>query len=80
MSVSAILSIWSLRVFPGNATSGFVAALSSLAIGSVIGPATAGLLSDLASPQAMFLIVSIPTLAMALKPGRWVSAKTCNPT
>lgn len=79
MVVSAILSIWSLRLFARNATSGFVAALSSLAVGSVIGPATAGFLSDLAGPQTMFLIVCIPTLLMAVQPTQWVSSKACNP-
>jgi predicted MFS family arabinose efflux permease len=42
MMVSAVLSFWSLRLFPGRGTAGFTAALVSMAAGSVAGPGAGG--------------------------------------
>ena len=41
MTVSAVLSFWSLRLFPGAGTTGFTAALIAVAVGSIAGPALA---------------------------------------
>jgi predicted MFS family arabinose efflux permease len=71
MTVSAVLSFWSLRLFPGRGTVGFTATLLSMAAGSVVGPAVAGVLAASLGPAAMFLIASVPPLAMAL----WFGSK-----
>ena len=42
MTVNAVLSFWSLRLFPQAGSSGFTAALAAAALGSMIGPAAAG--------------------------------------
>ena len=75
MAASAIFSIWSLRLFPGNGTTGFVAALMGLAIGSIIGPALAGLVSTHAGPVVMFLCASAPALLIALWPQALVARR-----
>ncbi|WP_300395313.1 MFS transporter [Henriciella sp.] len=75
MAASSIFSLWSLRLFPGNGTTGFLAALVGLAAGSVLGPAIAGLLEQPVGPQGMFLIASVPVLLLALWPGKLVSIK-----
>ena len=75
MAASAIFSIWSLRLFPGNGTTGFVAALMGLAIGSILGPAIAGLVSTHAGPVVMFLSASTPALLIALWPQALVARR-----
>jgi predicted MFS family arabinose efflux permease len=71
MMVSAVLSFWSIRLFPGRSTLGFTAALLSMATGSVLGPVVAGLLAEAAGPVVMFLVAAMPSLATAL----WFAAK-----
>ncbi len=68
MSVSAIFSFWSFRLFPGRGTFGFTAALLGLAAGSVIGPAIAGYLADGVGPRAMFMLAGVPAVAVACWP------------
>jgi predicted MFS family arabinose efflux permease len=75
MMVSAVFSFWSLRLFPGRGTLGFTATLLSLAAGSVLGPALAGLLAEARGPEVMFLAAAIPPLATAL----WFGAKLRRP-
>lgn len=79
MSVSALISIWSLRLFPGMATSGFVAALVALALGSMIGPAAAGYLSDQIGAPIMFTLMTLPLLSVALWPAGLKTPASCNP-
>ena len=71
MTVSAVLSFWSLRLFPGRGTVGFTATLLSMAAGSVVGPGVAGVLAASLGSEAMFLIASVPPLAMAV----WFGSK-----
>lgn len=66
MMVSAVFSFWSVRLFPGRSTLGFTAALLSMAAGSVLGPALAGLLATAKGALVMFLAAAIPPLATAL--------------
>ncbi|PQO24862.1 MFS transporter [Rhodobacteraceae bacterium WD3A24] len=66
MMVSAVFSFWSVRLFPGRSTLGFTAALLSMAAGSVLGPALAGLLAAAQGPAVMFLAAAAPPLATAL--------------
>ncbi len=66
MMVSAVFSFWSLRLFPGRGTLAFTATLLSLAAGSVLGPALAGLLAEAQGPAIMFLAAAAPPLATAL--------------
>jgi MFS family permease len=75
MMVSAVFSFWSLRLFPGRGTVGFTAALLSLAAGSVLGPALAGLLAEAQGPEVMFLAAAAPPLATAL----WFGARLGRP-
>jgi MFS family permease len=55
MMMSAVLSFWSERVFPGSSLLGFTAALIVLAAGSVVGPAIAGQAYDALGPGPVFL-------------------------
>jgi len=66
MTISAVLSFWSLRLFPGRGSLGFTAALVCLAAGSILGPAAAGALVVAVGAQAAFLIASAPPLALAV--------------
>ncbi|MGB3624410.1 MAG: MFS transporter, partial [Henriciella sp.] len=75
MSASAIFSIWSLRLFPEHGTSGFVVALIALAVGSVLGPAIAGLVSTQLGPDMMFLLTSLPLLLVTFWPGKLASSR-----
>jgi len=75
MMVSAVFSFWSLRLFPGNGTLGFTATLLSMASGSVIGPAAAGLLSAWQGAEAMFVIAALPPLGVAI----WFGTKLPQP-
>lgn len=75
MAASSIFSLWSLRLFPGNGTTGFVAALVGLAAGSVLGPAIAGLLEKPVGPHGMFLAASIPVLLLVFWPKTLVTGK-----
>ena len=75
MMVSAVFSFWSLRLFPGRGTLGFTATLLSLAAGSVLGPALAGLLAEARGPEVMFLAAAAPSLATAI----WFGARLRRP-
>jgi len=75
MMVSAVFSFWSLRLFPGRGTLGFTVTLLSVAAGSVLGPALAGLLAAAQGPQVMFLAAAAPPLATAL----WFGARLRRP-
>jgi predicted MFS family arabinose efflux permease len=66
MTISAVLSFWSLRVFPGRGSVGFTAALMGAAAGSVLGPAAAGVLVPAVGAKVTFLIAAAPPLAVAL--------------
>ncbi len=66
MTISAVLSFWSLRLFPGRGSLGFTAALVAAAMGSVLGPASAGPLVAAVGAQAAFLSFALPPSAMAL--------------
>lgn len=68
MSVSAVFSFWSLRLFPGRGTLGFTATLVGVAVGSVLGPAMAGFLADSSGPRVMFIVAAIPALLIASWP------------
>jgi len=75
MTVSAVFSFWSLRLFPGRGTLGFTATLLFVAAGSVLGPALAGYLSAAQGPRFMFLAAAVPPLAVAL----WFAGKLRRP-
>ena len=70
MVVSAVISFWSLRLFPGWSTTGFTAALMALAIGSLIGPTLVSGIAEKMGGQAMFAIAAVPSVVIALWPGR----------
>ncbi len=66
MTISAVLAFWSLRLFPGRGSLGFTAALVAAATGSVLGPVLAGPLVVAIGPEAGFLTLALPPLALAL--------------
>lgn len=66
MTVSAVLSFWSLRLFAGHGSLGFTAALVAAAIGSALGPALAGGLVDAIGPEWAFLTLAVPPLVVAI--------------
>jgi predicted MFS family arabinose efflux permease len=66
MTISAVLSFWSLRLFPGRGSLGFTAALIAAATGSALGPALAGPLVAATGPEAAFLTAAVPPLVVAI--------------
>lgn len=65
MAVSALLAVWSYRVFPLRPTTGFSATVFFLGIGTVSGSATIGALADMYDVRTAFLVtaaVAIVTL------------------
>jgi dipeptide/tripeptide permease len=66
MTISAVLSFWSLRLFPGRGTFGFTAALIGVAAGSVVGPALAGVLAEAAGLTTAFLVTAAAPLTATL--------------
>jgi predicted MFS family arabinose efflux permease len=66
MMVSAALSFWSLRAFPGAGTAGFTAALIAVAAGSIAGPALAGVLVDVSDVKTALLASAFAPFAAAL--------------
>lgn len=66
MTISAVLSFWSLRLFPGRGSFGFTAALVAAATGSALGPALTGPLIAAAGPETAFLGLAVPPTIVAL--------------
>ena len=65
MGISAVLSFWSLRVFPGRGASAFTAALIAAALGSMLGPAAAGGVLAVAGTGAALTAAGLASLAAA---------------
>lgn len=71
MAVSSLLAIWSYQVFPHRPTVGFTATLLCLGLGTVLGPATLGLLADHIGLRTAFLATAMVAAAtMAVRPAR----------
>lgn len=66
MVISALLSFWSLRLFPDNGSLGFTAALVVLAFGGVLGAALAGFLIDHVGMRPAFMLLAAPLAVAAL--------------
>lgn len=54
MTVSALLSFWTARLYPESATTAFTVVVIALASGSVVGPALAGLMLEPLGPATVF--------------------------
>lgn len=65
MTISAVLSFWSLRLFPGRGSRGFTLALTAVALGSVVGPPLVGTLAGTSDLETAFLIATLAPLVMA---------------
>lgn len=77
MTISAVLSFWSLRLFPGRGSVGFTAVLIGVAAGSVVGPALAGTLADAAGLTRTFLVTAaVPLVAAFVFAGRVFRRRT----
>ena len=73
MMTSAVLAFWSERVFPSLPSLSFTVALLAAALGSVVGPAVAGAMSDAVGAEAMLLgTAALPALAALLLRDRHV--------
>lgn len=73
MMTSAVLAIWSERLFPAFPSLGFTATLLATAAGSVIGPAFAGLaLGGVGSAPMLFGTAAIPLAGAALVRRRFI--------
>lgn len=59
MMTSAVLALWSERLFPALPSRSFTAAILATAAGSVTGPAVAGVMSDALGPEAMFIATAV---------------------
>lgn len=67
MMASAVLAFWSERVFPSLPSLSFTVTLLGAALGSVVGPAAAGVVADAFGAEAMFLgAAALPTLVVLL--------------
>lgn len=69
MMMSAVIAFWSERLFPQMPARSFTAALIVVAMGSVLGPATAGIVAEIHGPTSMFLgsaALSLTTLPVIL--------------
>jgi predicted MFS family arabinose efflux permease len=73
MMTSAVLAFWSERVFPSLPSLSFTAVLLAAALGSVVGPAAAGVVSDAFGTEAVFLATAaLPALMLLLLRDRHV--------
>jgi len=73
MMTSAVLAFWSERVFPSLPSLSFTVALLAAAMGSVVGPAVAGVASDAVGAEAMFVgVAALPALTALLLRDRHV--------
>lgn len=75
MAVSAVISLWSIQLFPGQSTQGFTATLIFLAMGSVTGPMLAGFASETIGGTAMFLMVAAPAFLVCALPHRFLAVE-----
>jgi MFS family permease len=66
MMTSAVLAIWSERLFPGCPSRAFTAALLATAAGNLSGPALAGLVVDGPGFAAMFLGAAVLPIVTAI--------------
>jgi len=66
MTVSAVLSFWSLALWPGRGTLGFTAALTATAVGGLAGPAAGGALIHAIGGTRAFLIMAVPAAVTSL--------------
>lgn len=66
MTVSAVLSFWSLRLFPDNGSLGFTAALLAVATGSMLGPAAAGAMVGSGTMTATLVSSAAAPLILAI--------------
>ena len=67
MMISAVLAFWSERRFPSLPSLSFTAALLAAATGNVLGPATAGVVSEAIGAEAMFLCAAaLPAITALL--------------
>ncbi len=73
MMTSAVLAFWSERLFPSLPSLSFTVALLAAAVGSVVGPAAAGIVSDAFGAEAMLLgTAALPALTALLLRDRHV--------
>lgn len=73
MMTSAVLAFWSERVFPSLPSLSFTVALLAAALGSVVGPAVAGVVSDEVGAEAMLLgAAALPAVVALLLRDRHV--------
>lgn len=70
MLMSALLSVWSLHVFPEQPSTGFSAALFVFGIGLVAGPTILGALAGSFGLETAFLVTGVLTLLTMLAPPR----------
>nr|WP_292289166.1 MFS transporter [Marivita sp.] len=67
MMTSAVLALWSERLFPDAPALSFTTTLLAVATGNMLGPVTAGWVSDTFSPEVMLIGAAIlPALAAGL--------------
>ncbi|WP_375002285.1 MFS transporter [Aeromicrobium sp. CTD01-1L150] len=68
---ASLLAVWSYQVFPGRPTAGFTATLLCLGAGTILGPATLGLLADHVGLRTAFLLTACLCLVtIAARPRR----------
>lgn len=63
MAASAVLAVWSYRVFPSRPAAGFSAVVFFLGIGTIVGPVAFGALADRAGLAVAFPVAAVLALA-----------------
>lgn len=78
MMISAVLALWSERLFPSLPSFSFTAALLATAAGNVFGPSIAGLASTAYGAPSMFLAAAIlPAVTLVALLGRHATRAIC---
>jgi len=78
MMISALLALWSERLFPALPSFSFTAALLATAAGNVFGPSIAGLASTAYGAPAMFLAAALlPAVTLVALFGRRATRAIC---
>ncbi|WP_366553334.1 MFS transporter [Aquibaculum sediminis] len=80
LMTSAVLAFWSERLFPSLPSFSFTAALLAAAVGNVLGPAVAGMVSDAFGADAMFFgTAALPALTALLLRERHARERPAEP-
>ncbi len=80
MTISAVLSFWSARLFPAMPAWSFTAALLAVATGSVVGPAAAGIvMTRVGTPESFLAAAALALISAAVLRSRRIRTAPADP-